>query len=484
MSVNTEHEAFKARVLDFMRVRDAIAGESAVKAKKDIYLPRPPGMAPERYINSKKPGSAFANDRYDFYLGFAEFPEIIGPTVDGLQGMIHEKPAEVELPDALGYLLEDATPDGEDLNELWERVTREVISVGRINLLHDIGTDDVVRFCTYNAEGLINWRLAPKRDGAGAQMVVLKETEELEENEFKIKKVDYFRELRLIDRVYQVRRWTADKDGKLEFIVDETTDEMGWSVPVLFGRALLTIPIDIINAAGEGFAYGPIPVMPMVRRAYSIYRKSADYNRALYNASDPQHVIYGVDDDEVPDEVGGGTVWAFSNPEARAEMLEVNGLSIPLARQAIDDEYKRFHEEGGRLREQETGPESGEALRRRSQMKQVTTKSLVINAGSQFEQALRHLGRTIGLGEDAIESIVFKPNLDFAEPAMPPAEFNQLTDAKLKGAPISWRTVHRQANLRDLTDMTYEDEQDEIAKEEMDMGGREPAEPIDEEAVA
>ena len=484
MPVNTEIEAYQNRKDDFQRVRDAIDGETAVKDKKEIYLPRPPGMAASRLINGR-PGSSFQDERYKFYLGFAEFPEIIGPTIDGLQGLIHEKPPEIELPDAMDYLLKDATPDGETIEDLWERITREVISVGRLNLLHDVGQDDLVRFCTYNAESLINWRLAPKREGGAAQMAVLKEIQAEEKDEFQVSKVDYYRELRLIDGVYATRRWVADEEGKLDFIKDETTDEDGWFVPVLFGRALLSIPIDIINAAGEGFTYGPIPVMPMVRRAYSIYRLSADYKRALYHAGEPQPVIFGVDNpDEVPREIGGDSVWVFSNPEARAELLEATGLSIPLARQAIDDEYKRFHEEGGRLREQEQGPESGEALRRRENVKQVTTKSLVINAGSQFEGALKHLGRTIGLGEDAIEAIMFKPNLDFAEPTMPPEEFNQLVDAKLKGAPISWKTVHRNANQRKLTDLDYDAEQEEIAEEDMDGTGRAPIDPIDEEAVA
>ena len=74
--------------------------------------------------------------------------------------------------------------------------------------------------------------------------------------------------------------------------------------------------------------------------------------------------------------------------------MEVDGQGIPSLRQAIEDEYERFHEEGGRLRENDGGPESGEALKRRTMVKQVTTKSLVINAAAQFEGALKDLGRT------------------------------------------------------------------------------------------
>ena len=483
MPVNSHHQEYAARLDDWMRVRDAIEGESAVKAKTEAYLPRPPGMRGNPRVLLEG-GKRVANDRYDFYLGIAEFPEIIGPTLDGLQGLIHEKAMEVELPDQLGYLVIDATPDGETLQELWERITREVFSTGRLNLLHDIGEDDIVRFCTYTAENMINWRLLSKREGAAALFVVLRELVDAEgDDEFEVEQEVFYRELRLVDGVYWVRRWSQKDREKLQIVITDETDEEGWLVPSLFGRNLLSIPIDVINAKGEGFAYGPIPIMPMVRRAFSIYRKSADYNRSLYVKTDPQPVVYGVDEDELPDEIGGDSIWHFSNPDAKAELLDIDGLGIPLLRQAIEDEYQRFHEEGGRLRENDRGgAESGEALRRRESARHVTAKSLVINAGAQFEGAIKHLARTIGLSEDAIEKVKLKPNLDWAEPPIEPSEFDKLVDSKIKGAPLSWRTVHRQAHNRDLTDMTYEEEIDEIEKEAMDETGRVPAVQIDEEA--
>lgn len=485
MPVDTHHEDYDARAMDWKRVRDAIVGESAVKAAGEHYLPRPPGMAAIGRIEFRD-GRQIVDDRYGFYLSFAEFPEIIGPTVDGIQGMIHEKPPDVELPAQLEYLIEDATPDGEDLRTLWERVTREVTSTGRIVLLHDVDLDDQVKFCTYPVEGMINWRLAPKKMGGFPELVVLHDMQDEPKGEdgFESAEVHYYAELRLVDGLYAVRRWKkADRD-KLQVIIDETTDEDGWLFPSHFGRNLLSIPIDVINAAGEGFDFGPVPVMPMVRRAFSIYRKTADYNRSLYVKTDPQVVAYGVDDDDMPTEIGGDGIWHFSNPDARVEYLDIDGLGIPLLRQAIEDEYQRFHEEGGRLRENDGGPESGEAVKRRQMVKQVTVKSLVINAASQFEKALRHIAMTAGLGKEAIDAIKFEPNLDFAEPPMPPQEYNQLVDAKLKGAPISWKSIHRQSLLRDLTDMPYEEEMDEIEKEQMDMPAlREPRVPIDDEQV-
>lgn len=105
----------------------------------------------------------------------------------------------------------------------------------------------------------------------------------------------------------------------------------------------------------------------------------------------------------------------------------------------------------------------------------------MINAGAQFEGAVRSLGRAVGLSEDAIEKIKATPNLDWAEPPMDASELNDYADAKSKGVPISWKTVHRQARNRGVTDMNY-DELDEIAKEQMDNPDREPVVPIDEEA--
>ena len=484
MPVNTTHREYDARVRDWCRIRDAMEGQSAVKAAQEEYLPRPPGMdRSARNLNDIK-GRSGSDDRYFHYIGFAEFPEVVGPSVDGIQGMIHEKPPDVKLPSKLDYLIEDATPDGEPLSVLWERVTREITATGRIHLLHDVGHDDLIRFCTYPVESMINWLLMPKREGAAPELVVFKEAEwQLQDDGFKQKEVIYYRELRLIGGLYAVRRWVQEGKDKLQVVITEETDEEGWVFPSHFGRNLPGIPIDVLNAAGEGFDYGPVPIMPMVRRAFSIYRKTADYNRSLYVKTDPQPVIFGVaDEDELPDEIGGDSIWHFTNPEARAELLDIDGLGIPLLRQAIEDEYQRFHEEGGRLRENDSGPESGEAVKRRNMIKQVTVKSLVINSAAQFESALRHLGRTAGLGEEAIQAIEFKPNLDFAEPAMDPSELNALMDAKAKGAPLSKKSIHRQALLRDLTDTPYEDEMAEIEAEDMDQIGRVPTVDIDDEA--
>jgi hypothetical protein len=381
--------------------------------------------------------------------------------------------------------MEDATPDKETINALWERMTREVISAGRVVLIHEPGEGDRVRFCTYSAESLINWRLAPKRDGGGAQLAVLKEwqQEQKEGDDFEIETVVYYRELRLLDgRLYAVRRWKDSGNDKLEVVLDETSDEDGWIVPVLFGRSLDSIPVDIINAAGEGFEYGPVPIMPMVRRAFKIYRLSADYFRSLYIKTDPQIVVYGVEDDDMPDQIGGDAIWRFSNPDARAEMLEPDGLGIPLNRQAIEDEYTRLHEEGGRLRENDGGPESGRALQKRDNKKQVTLKSLVINAASQFEEALRHLARTAGMSDVAVKAIAVRPNLDWTEDPMDPREFAALWDTKLKGAPLSKRTIHGIAVRRDLTDMPYDEEMEAIAEEDMDDIGRQALVEIDEQA--
>jgi len=483
MPVNTQHVKFEARLAAWERVRDALEGEDRVKAKNTQYLPRPPGMDRTGRGVTDGNGKPVGDDRYSFYLGFAEFPEIVGPTLDGIQGLIHEKPADVKLPKQLEYLIEDATPDGEPLATLWERMTREVSATGRVHLLHDVGRDDVLRFCTYPAEAMINWLLKPKREGAAPTLVVLRETQSelIEEDGFAVKDVTYYRELRLVDGIYRIRLWVHKESAKPTIVPLPKTDAEGWMIPVHFGRNFLKIPIDVINAAGEGFDYGPIPIMPMVKRAYNIYRKTADYNRSLYVKTDPQPVIYGVDDDDVPESIGGDSIWHFSNPEARAELLDIDGLGIPLLRQAIEDEYQRFQEEGGRLRESDGGPESGEAVKRRQMVKQVTTKSLVINAGAQFEEALRGLARSRGLGEDAVEKVEFKPNLDFAEPPMDPQDFDKLVDSKLKGGPLSWRSIHRLAKLRKLTDREYEEELDEIEEERMDEIQRNPVTPIDDE---
>ena len=396
-------------------------------------------------------GKRTASDPYQFYLSFAEFPEVVEPTLTSFQGVIHAKPPMLELPKRIEYLRDDATPDGGKLEVLWQQVTREVLAGGRVSLLCAVAeADDRVRLVLYGAESLINWRLKAVREGGDPAFVVLQEIRRVpdEEDEFESDEGVFYR-----DGAYQSRLWAAeDRDADPEIV------EPFAPVQVV-GRSFDKIPIVTINALDAGYRYSAIPILPLVRRALSIYRLTADYRRALYNKGDPQAYISGISSEDAPTKIGGGALWTFEQPDARPGYLDIDGQGIPLMRQAIEDETRKYDEESGRLLSAGMRQESGEALRQRLSSSQMTIRNVVINCAAAFEAALKKVAESYGADPGDVS---FKPSLDFTKPVMAGKDLLELAHAQQMGAPISSETIHEQMRLGDLTTFSFDEEMDLI----------------------
>lgn len=484
MPVNSKHPKYKRNENNWSKIRDVVEGEEAVRDDIETYLPRPPGLNnPESTIDTTTKQSSTGQNRYDFYATFAELPEIVGEAISGLQGLVHEKEPEVELPEKMQYLLDKATPDGDSLFELWEHLTREVITAGRLTLLREIDEEsDEIRFCPYVAESLTNWNLRSKSEGSEPTLVVFCEEKLIpsDEDSYEYVTVRFYRELAIFDGVYGVRMWKQEEDDDEPVPVEDPETGEQVIFPAFFGQTFDRIPVTVINTTGIGFDYGNIPALSMAKRALAVFRKSADYNRALYIKGDPQAIIFGIGEDQMPDEMGGGSLWVFTNPEASATYLDIEGDGIPLLKGSIDDEYARFHKEQGRLLDSSDtgGAESGEAIRRRQASRQVTLKSLVISAAAGMLQALKDAGRMLALDEATVEEIRFAPHLDFAEPVMSGDELLKLQTSKNQGAPLSEQSLHELQRKGRLTTKTFEEEMEAIAEEgpSLSMFGREDEE--------
>ncbi len=477
MGVNRKHPDYEERELEWRMVRDALEGQRAVKAGGINYLPPPPGMEATGFGDVLESGKRAPSTRYDFYLSFAEFPEVIDPALSGFQGIMHSKPPTVKLPPQMEYLLEDATPQGATLEELWFAITREVLTGGRVNILIDVNpADDTLTLVPYSVENMTNWRERTRREGGGAEFVVLREMlrEADEDDEFNTKEAVLYRELRMRGSardeasgdltgpvVYQQRAWRAqlNQDGDEkdpDVVMTPGSDSEGWVTPSRLGKKFEQVPIVPINALDVGFTYGAIPMMPLTRRAMSIYKLTADYRRALYVKGDPQVVLSGVADEDVPEEIGGESVWNFPNPQASASYLDIDGQGIPLMRLAIQDEFERFDAEGGRMmRAENNGPESGVAIKRRMQSQQVTLRNVVVNAGSALQQILRWIAKVVGADPMLI---VFSPDLDFAEPTMIGADLREFQQSRKDGAPMSARSLHELMRRGGATSMDFDEE--------------------------
>lgn len=497
MPIDSEHPEYVKRRDSMKMVRDVVEGEDALRRPGNVerYLPPPPGMVVQQGKMKRTVASIIqkralmAQDRYEMYVTFAEMYELLAEVVGGLQGLIHEGDPVVELPSDMEYLLDRATPSGKTLKKLWQTITSEVLQVGRGVLLGEVVDEinDELGLCFYVAESLINWRMDRDDERAKPELSVLLEhaLQPKSDDEYSYDDVCMIRELKMIDGArrsaeeevvptspsesakYAVRTHKKVKD-KTQYEVQKAagSDASGWVIPQLLGKAFDHIPITVINATDTGFAYGPMPCLPMARVEVSIFRKNADYNRALYNKADPQAWVTGASEDDIPGTIGGSQIWAFTDPQVRLGYLEITGDSLDKMSDAIKSRVERFAQLlAAILSDDGGGVRSGETVRREQSPKKASLRSIVINCAEGMQAALRDLGRLRGKTDDEVAKITFKPYLDFAEPQISADEALKWVQFIMSGGTMSKRTLHKLLRKGNVTDMDYDDELDEMRNE-------------------
>ncbi|HEY2455213.1 MAG TPA: DUF4055 domain-containing protein [Scandinavium sp.] len=133
-------------------VKDCVAGSRAVKHRKEKYLPKP----------DPTNKSAENEARYQALLKRAMYLNFTGRTEQGLIGTMFRKTAELNLPDAVYYLKDNATGNGMSLEQLSKRAVSECLETGRGGFLVDY---PVVRDSTEGVQS------KPASDGRSANIL-------------------------------------------------------------------------------------------------------------------------------------------------------------------------------------------------------------------------------------------------------------------------------------------------------------------------
>lgn len=452
MSVETLHPLYQALLEDWAVMSVTYSGERAVKSAEFTYLPASAGMSLDGLL-SGQPGYV----SYTSYISRAKFPEVVKPTVETLIGLMHRKPPKIELPPAMEPMRENATQEGESLELLLRKINENQLRNGRLGLLVDVPSGDatVLPFITvYPATAVRNWD----------------------------DRVDSFSKRRLqfvvLDQSGYRRQNTADfswtlvneylavvlRDGTVEYQLHSANGgEVVTNSPSLGGNRFSEIPFVFINTIDLTAQPDQPPLMPLAQQALAIYRLEADYRQALYMQGQDTLLLTGVDPDKEY-RVGAGSVIALEAPEGDGKFIGVDSQGLSEMRQALENDYARMEEIASNLLRTRGGEaESGEALRTRVAARTASIVGLVRAGAAGLQQSLRYCAEIKGLDP---EKVVVEPNLDFTEDMFDGDELLKFGQAKALGAPISWRSVHKILQQREVTDLSYDDELDEIAKED------------------
>ncbi|API58088.1 hypothetical protein BSL82_01240 [Tardibacter chloracetimidivorans] len=355
MAVNSTHRDYDKYSPKWKRCRDTVAGQDAVHAAGEAYLPKLKDEEQKDYDARRK--------RSDFFNGSWR-------TIDGLNGMAFRKPPTVEVPAGIEAYLLDVNMAGVSLDALASTVVEDVLEVGRIGLLVDhppmpegvsaltvdaaqrLGLRPAIHI--YATESIINWKFQRINNAWMLAMVVLKESEAVAEDEFKEKLEDRYRVLDLVSNA-QGQTTYRQRMFKRE---DEKDIQIGSDIfPLMNGKTLDFIPFVIVGPNGKGDNIDEPPLIDLIDANLALYQINSDYRHGLHFTGLPTPVVAGYHPDpENPQSlyIGSTSAWVFSDPQAKASYLEFTGQGLTELREASREKKQEMALLGARMIADET----------------------------------------------------------------------------------------------------------------------------------
>ena len=480
MSVNSTHPDYDASLAVWLRARDVLAGEDAVKAGAEKYLPRL---------------DVQSDTEYDAYRARAAFFNATARTADGFLGLVFRRPPFVKTPgqtevrgqraegrgqksevrgavSSLGKAMEgfvhDADLLGTSLANYARNVVREVVAVGRAGTLIDwegpnqTGQgENRVYAALYVAENILNWRVERVNGRNMLTLLVLHESVravgEEGEDEFETEMVDQIRVLRLVDGrsltgdgsgpnhqpaasnyqpACQVEVWRrVEKKGRREKAEWKLMERR---TPLRLGKPLPLIPFVF---------HGPRHFLPEVDRPPLLdvmtvnldhFRLDADYKHGMHFTALPTAWVSGFDKNSTL-RIGSSTAWVTETVGAVAGFLEYSGHGLTTFERAMDRDERLMAILGARLLEtQKRVGETAEAIELRQSGENSVLGSLAASVGTSLTQVLQWAywwNSTEESPEDVTkDQVVIELNTDFSTKGLSAQEVTALVAAWQSGA--------------------------------------------------
>lgn len=439
MPVDSKHPAYADASTKWKRARDLIAGEDAVKASGEAYLP--------------KLGNE-SDDEYNSYKQRADFFAASGRTLEAFLGMVFRKPMTLKLPASLEPLTLDATLNGSSLQEYGKRVFEEVLTVGRGGTLVEFADVDTGRafFAQYRAEQIINWRskvVAGKRRltlvvldemvhpddlPAGAEEKALAELAAKQaetEDDFEEVKVRQLRVLRLdtlIEPVgYKVEIYRENtEDGKKEWALIATV------VPTRRAKPLDFIPFVFHTPSNIGEDIERPPLEDIILKNLSHWRTSADLEHGRHFVAMPTPWCTGVaKSGEL--RIGSGTAWEIESENAKVGMLEFTGAGLSALEKAMEQKEHHMAVLGAKMLEApKRAAETAEVYRIKAAGEGTSLTDLTMSMSESLTVAARYAAWWQAPADtklDAFEDVKVALNTEFVSMTLTPDEMKALVAA-------------------------------------------------------
>lgn len=478
MSIDDRHPDYVARIGEWIQMEDTYKGERAIKMKRLTYLPASEAMIQDGMTTPSSPGWK----DYEAYLTRAVFHDVVRDAIWAMIGIMHMKPAVIKVPQRLAPMVDKATIQGEGLQMLLRRINEAQLTYGRCGLLVDAPTgvdayNALPYISFYEPQRIINWDAGRRDEGRNTLDLVV-----IDESGFQREGFTWVteRKHRILTRGTPESLesgWTRPPlDAPYQVCVK--VNDMSMPIPDDFiqpqigGVSLTDIPFVFVGAKDLVPEPDNPPLLGLSNLALAIYRGEADYRSTLFYQGQQTLVIIGgnvsdVDEDQQLRIGNKGVIDLRIGGDAK--YIGVSAAGLGEMRQAIkadDDKAASFG-----VQFMDVGSArgaSGEALRIRVAARTTTISALAVAAGAALEQALKYAAQWVGEDPDDVSVV---PQTDFADANVAGASLLAFMQAKQLGLPLALKSLHRMMQLNDMTDMDFDQEQDQIEEESETLVG-------------
>lgn len=450
-----KHPDYQIRYPEWVKIRDCMKGEKAIKDKKEAYLPRPAGMSGE-YASA-----------YDAYIERAHFPLIVPYALSGALGVIITKLPEFNLPPQLKYLEDHATIDGRSLPQLFMDIIIEIFQTGRVPLTVDITPNNQFRFVQYKAENFINWKASVRDASKSLTLAVFSEREDNGENIFSHEVDSRYKVMLLKNGKYSVKTFDS-----------ENIESESYVVPEFMGNTLDELPVVVAGSINNSIDIQPIPLVSVANCSIQIYRKEADLANSEFLSCNPTLVIVGADSSEdVPNVVGSSVMMVLTNDQARVFYTETDTAALQHVKEHIKDLYEEAIRHGVAILDARKGVEAAEALRIRQATQSASIYSVYLSAMTAILAGLKIMCKWYGISDKAVDADA-PSSLSFGVPDA--SLIKELVAGFADSGVIPLTVVHKYLVASGLLDQTigYEEylkllEENKKLKEELGLSSKE-----------
>lgn len=469
MAIDDKHPDYLNRVGEWVQMEDTYAGEQAVKRKRVDYLPPTEAMIQD---GMSTPQSIGWKD-YDAYLTRAVYHDVVKDAVKAMVGIMHMKPATIHLPKKLESMMDKATAQGENLQMLLRRINEQQLVKGRCGLLVEAPTGKdaasaIPYLAFYNAERVINWDAGRYEEGTNdLELVVIDESGNARQG-LTWKQERKYRVLTRGPSLVAPEGWRPSEEDQYQVAVKinelNTPVEGDFIIPSIAGRTLSKIPFVFIGANDLVPETEVPPLLGLSNLALAIYRGEADYRQTLFYQGQQTLVIIGGNTSDSDEQVRTGNKGVIDlKIGGDAKYIGVSSQGLGEMRQSLTNDKTKADSIGVAFLDVGTASDaSGEALRIRVAARTTTVSSVNKAAGAGLEAALKMCAEWVG---ENPEDVKVEVQTDFADQSVAGAALLAFMQAKQLGLPLSLKSLHRSMKANDLTEMTFEEEQDQIKEE-------------------